>query len=74
MAEKKKNLNYKTKEGDVLYGFSQTNLEKTNARLNNISFNLKILIILFIVFLIGAIIFMGWVAYYDVITRIIYGF
>ena len=65
-------MNYKDKDGKVLYGFSQTNLDKTNAKLNHIAGALKILIVLFIILLVvvGAMII--WLGYNDVLTRLIY--
>jgi len=67
-------MNYKEKDGKVLYGFSQTNLDKTNAKLNSVVLALKILIVLFIVFLILISGFVIWLGYNDVISRIIYGY
>jgi len=85
MAEKQKTaekkVQYKTEDGKVLYGFSQTHLddtkkrlEHTNRQLGNVVLGLKILIVLFAVLLAGAAIFFGWVAYNDVVTRMIYGY
>ncbi|MDD5254020.1 MAG: hypothetical protein PHG05_02860 [Candidatus Nanoarchaeia archaeon] len=77
MAEQKKpseqtGIQYKDKDGSVLYGFSQTHLEKTNKQLSQVVFGLKVLIILLVVLLVSAGILLGWVSYNDVITRIIY--
>lgn len=69
-----KNLEYKDERGNTLYGFSQTGLDRTNAKLNDVTLALKILIILSIVFLISAVLFIGWLAYHDVLTRLIYEF
>ncbi|MDD5331516.1 MAG: hypothetical protein PHE43_01680 [Candidatus Nanoarchaeia archaeon] len=63
---------YKDKEGSVLYGFSQTHLEKTNKHLGQVVFGLKILIILFVLMLVGTALLIGWISYNDVVTRIIY--
>jgi hypothetical protein len=68
----KNKVQYKDKEGNVLYGFSQTHLERTNKHLSQVVLGLKILIVLFILMLVGAAIFMGWISYNDVITRLIY--
>lgn len=76
MPEKKqgKKLEYKDKDGNTLYGFSQTQLERTNARLNSVVLGLKILIILLVILVVGVGLFLGWIAKNDVVTRIIYGF
>ncbi|MBS3095199.1 hypothetical protein J4231_00810 [Candidatus Woesearchaeota archaeon] len=67
-------MNYKQKDGKVLYGFSQTNLDKTNARLNSVANSLKALIVLFIILLIVILGFVIWAGYNDVLTRLIYGY
>ena len=67
-------MNYKQKDGKVLYGFSQTNLDKTNARLNSVTNSLKVLIVLFIILLIVILGFVIWAGYNDVLTRLIYGY
>ena len=67
-------MNYKQKDGKVLYGFSQTNLDKTNAKLNSVVGSLKVLIILLIVLLAMTILFFAWLGYNDVLTRVIYGY
>lgn len=71
--KKDKELTYKDEKGNTLYGFSQTNLEETNRRLNNLVLGVQVLIILFFILLVGTALFMGWIAYNDVITRMIYG-
>ncbi len=67
-------MEYKDEKGNTLYGFSQTNLDNTNAKLNNVVLGLKVLIILFVILLLGVAVFIGWVAYNDVLTRLIYGY
>lgn len=67
-------MNYKEKDGKVLYGFSQTNLDKTNAKLNSVVLALKVLVILLIIFLALIVGIIAWFGYNDVITRLIYGF
>lgn len=74
MAKKPAKMEYKDEKGNTLYGFSQTNLEQTNAKLNNVVLGLKILIILFVIMLIGIGLIIGWISYNDVITRLIYGY
>nr|MBI4156559.1 hypothetical protein [Candidatus Woesearchaeota archaeon] len=71
--QKKKPISYKDDDGNTLYGFSQTHLEETNRKLNNLVLGVQVLIILFFVLMLGFAMFMGWVAYNDVITRMIYG-
>ncbi len=74
MVKKKPTMEYRDEKGNTLYGFSQTSLDQTNAKLNNVVLGLKILIILFVIFLIGVGLIIGWISYYDVITRLIYGY
>jgi len=74
MAKKQPKLEYKDEQGNTLYGFSQTNLDQTNAKLNNVVLALKVLIILFVVLMIGVGLIIGWISYNDVITRLIYGY
>lgn len=69
-----KGVEYKEKDGTVLYGFSQTHLEKTNKQLSQVVFGLKILIILLVIILIGTGLLLGWISYNDVVTRLIYGY
>ena len=67
-----KPMEYKDEKGNVLYGFSQTSLDRTNAKLNDMVFAMKVLILLFAILLIAVALFIGWLSYHDVITRIIY--
>lgn len=67
----KKPLEYRDERGNTLYGFSQTNLDHTNAKLNDISLALKLLIILLIFMIVGLFILIEWAAYNNIITRII---
>lgn len=67
-------MNYKEKDGKVLYGFSQTNLDKTNAKLNSVATSLRVLIVLFVILLVLTMGVIIWLGYNDVITRIIYGY
>lgn len=67
-------MDYKQKDGKILYGFSQTNLDRTNAKLNSVVVALKILIVLFILFMVSMATVIIWLGYNDVITRLIYGF
>jgi len=65
-------MKYKDKEGNVLYGFSQENLEKTNREIKKTHRYLQALIALFIIFLAIFISFLVWLEMNDVITRIIF--
>jgi len=67
-------MDYKQKDGKVLYGFSQTNLDRTNAKLNSVVIALRILIVLFILFMVSMATVIVWLGYNNVITRLIYGF
>lgn len=68
----KKGPSYKDGDGNTLYGFSQTSLDRTNTKLNGVVMGLKILIFLFVLLLIAAGAFALWLAQNDVITRLIY--
>ena len=70
----KKGPAYKDKEGNTLFGFSQTSLDRTNAKLNGVVMGLKILIFLFVLLLIILGATAVWIAQNDVITRLIYGY
>jgi hypothetical protein len=73
LEKKEKKLTYKDEQGNTLYGFSQTHLEQTNKKISNLVLGVQVLIVLFFVFLVGLALLMGWIAYNDVITRMIYG-
>ncbi|MBI2668173.1 hypothetical protein HYX17_05405 [Candidatus Woesearchaeota archaeon] len=68
----KKGPTYKDGDGNTLFGFSQTSLDKTNAKLNGVVIGLKILIFLFVLLLIILGATAVWLAQHDVITRLIY--
>lgn len=65
-------MQYKDKDGKMLYGFSQENLEKTNREIRKTNKFLQILIILVIlviIFMIGGVL---WLEMNDIITKLIY--
>lgn len=64
-------MEYKDEKGNILYGFSQTSLDQTSAKLNDISTALKILIIILILLTIGVFVLIEWIAYNNVLTKII---
>ena len=66
-------MKYKDKEGNVLYGFSQESLDKTNRELRKTNKLLLALIILVIIFLIVTIATISWIELNNVVTKIIYG-
>jgi len=66
-------MKYKDDKGNVLYGFSQENLEKTNKEISRTNRYMQTLIILFIIFLAIFISFLVWLEINNVFTRIIYG-
>jgi len=65
-------MKYKDKDGKVLYGFSQENLERTNREIRKTNKYLQILIIFLALFLIIFIAALMWLEINDVITRLIY--
>ena len=65
-------MKYKDKDGKILYGFSQENLEKTNREIRKTNKYLQILIIFLALFLIIFIAALTWLEINDVITRLIY--
>ena len=66
-------MKYKDDKGNVLYGFSQENLEKTNREIKRTNRYMQTLIILFVVFLAVFISLLIWLELNNVFTRIIYG-
>lgn len=65
-------MQYKDKDGKMLYGFSQENLEKTNREIKKTNLYLQLLIVLFAVFLIILISALTWLEINNVFTRLIY--
>ena len=65
-------MQYKEKDGKVLYGFSQENLEKTNREIRRTNKYLQLLIVLVSLFLV--VIFAGlfWLEMNNIITQLIY--
>ncbi|MEK6861700.1 MAG: hypothetical protein AABY07_07050 [Nanoarchaeota archaeon] len=66
-------MKYKDDKGNVLYGFSQENLERTNKEIRRTNRYMQTLIILFIIFLAVFISFLVWLEINNVFTRLIYG-
>ena len=66
-------MEYKDKDGKVLYGFSQENLERTNREIKKTNLYLKVLVGLFGVFLALIIALFVWLEINNVITRLIFG-
>ena len=65
-------MKYKDKDGKVLYGFSQENLERTNKEIRKPNKYLQILIIFMAIFLIIAISALTWLEVNNIITRLIF--
>ena len=65
-------MKYKEKDGTVLYGFSQENLERTNKVIKKTNNYLLVLIVLFAIFLVILISFLAWIQMNDIVTRLIY--
>lgn len=65
-------MQYKEKDGKVLYGFSQENLERTNREIRRTNRYMQLLIImvaLMIVFIVAGVV---WLEFNDIITKLIY--
>jgi len=64
-------MKYKDEKGNVLYGFSQENLEKTNREIRKTN-NLMLILIVFIsIFLAMIVGFAIWLDIHDIFTRLI---
>lgn len=66
-------MKYKDEKGNVLYGFSQENLEKTNSELRRTNKYLQVLVILMIIFMAILVSLMVWLEINNVVTKIIFG-
>ena len=65
-------MRYKEKDGKVLYGFSQENLERTNREIRRTNRYMQLLIVmvaLMIVFIVAGVV---WLEFNDIITKLIY--
>ena len=65
-------MQYKEKDGKVLYGFSQENLERTNREIRRTNRYMQLLIVmvaLIIVFIVAGVV---WLEFNDIITKLIY--
>lgn len=65
-------MQYKEKDGKVLYGFSQENLERTNREIRRTNRYMQLLIImvaLMIVFIVAGVV---WLEFNDIVTKLIY--
>ena len=65
-------MQYKEKDGKLLYGFSQENLERTNREIKKTNRYLHMLILLLAVVLILIISALTWLEINNVFTRLIY--
>ncbi len=66
-------MTYTDDKGNVLYGFSQENLERTNRELRRTNKYLTVLIILVVLFLMTVIFSVIYLDYNDIVTKLIYG-
>jgi len=64
-------MKYKDEKGNVLYGFSQENLEKTNREIRKTNNLMLILIIFLFIFLAMAVSFAVWLDANDIFTKLI---
>jgi hypothetical protein len=64
-------MRYKDENGNVLYGFSQENLEKTNKEIKKTNFLLQLAIALMCIFLAMAIGFAIWLDTNNIFNQLI---
>ena len=70
--KQKKGMMYKDERGNVLYGFSQENLEKTNKELRRTN-NFMVVLIVLVLFMLGILVAsVIWADVNNVITAMIY--
>ena len=65
-------MQYKDKDGKMLYGFSQENLERTNKEIRRTNKYLQLLIILVAMMIVLGVAAIVWVQLNDIITKLIY--
>ena len=65
-------MQYKDKEGKVLYGFSQENLERTNREIQRTNKYLQLLIILVGLIIVLSVAGVFWLELNNIITKLIY--
>ena len=65
-------MQYKDKDGKVLYGFSQENLERTNREIRKTNRYIQLLIIMVAIFLVLVVAGLVWLEMNNIITRLIY--
>jgi flagellar basal body-associated protein FliL len=64
-------MKYKDPKGDVLYGFSQENLERTNKELRKTNHLIQVMLIMMLVFLVITVALIFWVDFNNVITALV---
>ena len=65
-------MQYKEKDGKVLYGFSQENLEKTNREIRRTNRYLQLLIVLVVLAIVFIVASVVWLEMNDIFTKLIY--
>lgn len=65
-------MKYKDNKGNTLYGFSQENLERTNKEIRQTNKYMKIMVILFAIFLVIIVSLVLWLELNNIMTKIIY--
>ena len=65
-------MQYKDKDGKVLYGFSQENLERTNREIRRTNKYMQLLIVLVALFLVVIVAGLVWLEINNIITKLIY--
>jgi len=65
-------MQYKDKDGKVLYGFSQENLERTNREIRKTNKYLQLLIILVILIIVFVVAGVLWLEMNNIFTKLIY--
>ncbi len=64
-------MKYKDPKGNVLYGFSQENLERTNKELRKTNQLIQVMLIMMLVFLVITVALIFWVDFNNVITALV---
>ena len=71
ISEKGMSMKYKDPKGNVLYGFSQENLERTNKELHKTNHLIQVMLIMMLIFLVITVALIFWVDFNNVITALV---
>ncbi len=71
ISEKGGSMKYKDPKGNVLYGFSQENLERTNKELRKTNQLVQVMLVMMLIFLVITVALIFWVDFNNVITALV---